>query len=182
MARMTLGQALDKARELEASVRRLEVLYHAELTGLGVPVATNGWKQQRAGRKHELEVLAAATADLVAGLAGIGPARNGQLGGQRQGGMATAATAADLVAPRADTQRARLLDRFSMAGVDGWTDVQLATLTGLPANSVRPRRVELVDAGWLEAKGKRQHNGRDHTVWTLTEAARERLQTGDTGT
>lgn len=194
MARMTLTQAATKARELQASVRRLESLYHGEVTAHhGTKVGLDQQRQQRNGRKHELDTLVKLTADLVAGLSGIGPARDGQLGGQRQGGMATSAAAVELVAPRAGTQRDQLLRAFlgnlqSLSGPDwavlvGLTDVDLAKRTSLPANSVRPRRVELVDAGWLENSGRtKQHNGRDHTVWALTEAARERLQTGDTGT
>lgn len=193
MSRMTLTEARDKAVALQASVRRLESLYHGELTGRGTNVGLEQQRQQRAGRKHELDALAKLTADLVAGLAGIGPARNGQIGGQRQGGHATSASALDLVAPKVGTQRARLLHVFQINRArhdgnsggwsDGLTDVQLARRTGMAANSVRPRRVELVDAGWLQAsKATRKHNGRDHTVWSLTDAARERLQNGDTET
>jgi hypothetical protein len=37
---------------------------------------------------------------------------------------------------------------------------------------VRPRRVELVDGGWLEpASTTREHHGREHTVWVLTQKA-----------
>lgn len=108
-----------------------------------------------------------------------------KLGGQRQGGYGTAATAAELVAPKAGTQRAKVLATFAYLALEDaaprdhvrkWTDVDLATLTKLPANSVRPRRVELVDAGWLRDSGeRRKHNGRDHVCWTLTEAAIEAL-------
>jgi hypothetical protein len=54
----------------------------------------------------------------------------------------------------------------------GLTDLQLAQSTGLRENSVRPRRVELVDGGWLEpAETTREHYGREHTVWCLTQKA-----------
>jgi len=106
-----------------------------------------------------------------------------KLGGQRQGGAPAATEAAELVAPKAGTQRAKVLAAFVVRLPDGrpskdWdrTDVELCWKTGLPANSVRPRRVELVDAGWVEATGRtRVHNGRKHTLWTLTPAAREAL-------
>lgn len=110
--------------------------------------------------------------------------RDGKLGGQRQGGMVTARTAAELVAPRAGTQRARVLDALTYRLRDGSvarevnrSDVELQRVTGLAANSVRPRRVELVDAGWVRDSGERVvHNGREHVRWTLTRAARERLE------
>jgi hypothetical protein len=179
MARMTLGQAHDKALEVQRSVARLQQLA-ADVDRLNGSPKDARTRQRKAGRDHELDMMAKLTADLVVGLAGIGPARNGQLGGQRQGGMDTAAAAVELVAPKADTQRGKVLtclrDWYGSGGVYGLTDVQLAKRTGLAPNSVRPRRVELVDAGWLEDSGRRrEHNGRPHVVWQLTEAAHEAL-------
>ena len=96
-------------------------------------------------------------------------------GKRRTGARQTSVDAADLVAPRTGSQRARVLDAVhavSTGPLGGLTDVELARQTGLPANSVRPRRVELVDLGWLEDTGrKREHLGRGHVVWGLTESA-----------
>lgn len=78
--------------------------------------------------------------------------------------------------PRAGSQRRRVLDAVVAVArnptIVGLTDVQLAHATGLPANTVRPRRVELVTGGWLEpAQTTREHHGREHTVWVLTQKA-----------
>ncbi len=100
---------------------------------------------------------------------------DGKLGGQRQGGHETAREARDLVRPKAGTQRAQVLDelehlRKHFPEKHGLTDVELAKITGLPANSVRPRRVELVDAGFVHDTGHRRvHNGRRHVVWGLVD-------------
>jgi hypothetical protein len=78
--------------------------------------------------------------------------------------------------PRAGSQRRRVLDAVVAVArnptIVGLTDVQLAHATGLPPNTVRPRRVELVTGGWLEpAQTTREHHGREHTVWVLTQKA-----------
>lgn len=188
---MTLTEARTKATEAQATLRRLDALVAAKPHSNSVQAYQHQLRSVLQGNAHELETLRSQLADLVGGLSGIGPARNGQIGGQRQGGHATSASALDLVAPKVGTQRSLLLLRLwddtvkcqRMEFPDGLTDVELASVSNLPANSVRPRRVELVDAGWLRDSGRtRQHNGRDHTVWSLTDAARERLQNGDTET
>jgi hypothetical protein len=78
--------------------------------------------------------------------------------------------------PRPGSQRRRVLDAVVQVArnpqIVGLTDVQLAHATGLPANTVRPRRVELLTGGWLEAaQTSREHHGREHTVWCLTRKA-----------
>lgn len=102
-------------------------------------------------------------------------------GKRRRGARQTSVDAADLVAPRTGSQRARVLDAVhsvSTGPLGGLTDVELARQTGLSANSVRPRRVELVDLGWLEDTGRtRAHLGRAHAVWGLTESAVRALST-----
>jgi hypothetical protein len=83
---------------------------------------------------------------------------------------------------RSGTQRRRVLDAVVAVARDpatlGLTDLQIASATGLRDNSVRPRRVELVDGGWLQAAVDdggnpltREHYGREHTVWALTDRA-----------
>ena len=100
-------------------------------------------------------------------------------GKRRTGARQTSVDAADLVAPRTGSQRGKVLDAVhavSVGPLGGLTDVELARQTGLPPNSVRPRRVELVDLGWLEDTGrKRQHLGRAHVVWGLSASAVEAL-------
>lgn len=111
---------------------------------------------------------------------------DGKVGGQRLGGRSTATTARDLIEPKAGTQRAKVLNSLWRVAepvfgaryerTPGRTDVELFHDTDLPLNSVRPRRVELCDAGWVRDSGvRRKHHGRDHVVWCLTDLALERL-------
>jgi hypothetical protein len=109
------------------------------------------------------------------GVAATSPDANGA-GRSRTAARSTSRQAALAVLPRSGAQRRRVLDAVVAVArnpqIVGLTDVQLAHATGLPANSVRPRRVELVDGGWLEpAQTTREHHGREHTVWVLTQKA-----------
>jgi hypothetical protein len=84
----------------------------------------------------------------------------------------TSGKAALAIAPKSGTQRsailAELLDtRF------GLTDPEIADATGIPMNSVRPRRVELVEGEWVADGGRRREiNGHEHIVWEATRKAR----------
>ena len=64
--------------------------------------------------------------------------------------------------PRSGTQRARVLLLIAQGP---HTDNELVDLTGLSPSSVRPRRVELVEAGLVEDSGQRR---RGSTVWATT--------------
>lgn len=95
-------------------------------------------------------------------------------GRARTGAKRTSSGAALAVEPRTGTQRRRVLDAVAAVARDartvGLTDVEVARSTGLPPNSARPRRKELVDGGWLEDSGvTRDHHGREHIVWVLSE-------------
>lgn len=59
--------------------------------------------------------------------------------------------------------------------IAGLTDLELAEITRLSPNTVRPRRGELVTGGWLLDSGStRLHHGKAHRVWVLSDkAARE---------
>lgn len=88
----------------------------------------------------------------------------------------TSQAAAAAVEPRTGFQRHRVLAAIAAVARDprmvGMTDVELAAATGIRPNSLRPRRGELVDGGWLEDSGRtRPHHGRDHTVWVLSRKA-----------
>lgn len=80
-----------------------------------------------------------------------------------------------LAAPKAGSQREVVLRalyraRIDGEGLEGLTDVQLADRTKLAANTVRPRRHELVEGGYVADSGERQsHGGRSHTVWRITD-------------
>lgn len=79
--------------------------------------------------------------------------------------------AAARVEPRSGSQRARILTLFRNRVADGggWTDEELAAFTGLPLNSVRPRRLELVEGRWVKDSGRRRPtpSGASATVWEL---------------
>jgi len=115
------------------------------------------------------------------GVAAGSPGANGT-GRVRRGARATSSDAALLALPQSGKRRRQVLDAVAQVARDpklvGLTDLQIAQATGLRDNSVRPRRVELVDGGWLEpATGSdgtvvtREHYGREHTVWVLTQRA-----------
>ena len=84
--------------------------------------------------------------------------------------------AARLVAPRTGTQRSKVLWAIARA-YDGLTDHEIASTTGLYLYSAAPRRVELVNFGWVVDSGKRRMtpNGAKAIVWKLVDAARFQL-------
>jgi hypothetical protein len=119
--------------------------------------------------------IAPRRAPRASGVASASPTVNAP-GRTARAATETSRRAALAVLPKTGGQRRRILDAVAAVartpGVVGLTDVQLATSTGLPPNTVRPRRGELVAGGWLEpADTKREHHGREHTVWCLTQKA-----------
>lgn len=114
----------------------------------------------------------------AAGGRGVSSADPGAAGAGkvRRGARETSASAAVLAEPRTGTNRRAVLDAVAAVSRDprtvGLTDVEIQRATGINPNSARPRRVELVDGGWLADSGRtREHFGREHTVWVLTERA-----------
>jgi hypothetical protein len=78
--------------------------------------------------------------------------------------------------PKPGTGGRAILDAVAAVARDprtvGLTDWQLAEITGLAANTVRPRRGELVTGGWLLDSGHtREHHGTAHRVWVLSDKA-----------
>jgi hypothetical protein len=71
------------------------------------------------------------------------------------GARATAKQAAINAYPRSGTQRAKVLNVLTRTVV-GLTDEEMQTLLGMGANTQRPRRVELVDGGFIEDSGQRR--------------------------
>lgn len=82
---------------------------------------------------------------------------------------ATSRRAAKLNMPRSGTQRATVLVALFNGG--GMTDEQIARVTGLGHNSVRPRRIELVELGLVRptVAVRTTRAGAAATVWATTE-------------
>jgi hypothetical protein len=115
------------------------------------------------------------TAPLARGVSSADPGADGP-GKVRSDGSQTSRAAALLAQPRTGTNRRAVLEAVAAVARDvrtvGLTDVEIQRATGLNPNSARPRRVELVDGGWLADSGvTREHHGREHTVWVLTDKA-----------
>jgi hypothetical protein len=89
----------------------------------------------------------------------------------RRDAKATSVLAALVTLPRSRTRRYAVLEAIAGAGEHGRTDEELYGLIGAGPNTVRPRRVELVDGRWIEDSGKRRPTctGADAIVWVLTE-------------
>lgn len=124
---------------------------------------------------------AAVRSTTARGVAAASPDTDGA-GMAQHAARATAKAAALQALPASGRNRRRVLDAVAAVArqpsIVGLTDLQIASATGLRDNSVRPRRVELVDGGWLmaavDSEGKpitREHYGREHTVWVLTQRA-----------
>jgi hypothetical protein len=140
--------------------------------------------EEGAGRRIDSEVdgfvtaVAASgrrTAPLARGVSSGRPDADGA-GKARSDGSRTMKAAALAAEPRSGTNRRAVLDAVAAVARDvrtvGLTDVEIQRATGLNPNSARPRRVELVDGGWLADSGvTREHHGREHTVWVLTDKA-----------
>jgi hypothetical protein len=79
----------------------------------------------------------------------------------------TQVAAAAAVLPRTGTQRARVLEAIKGAGPAGMTDQEVAVRLAMAENSVRPRRLELADAGLIEDSGERRETsgGNPAIVW-----------------
>jgi hypothetical protein len=115
------------------------------------------------------------TSPLARGVASADPGADGP-GAVRSAASRTSRAAALLAEPRTGTNRRAVLDAVAAVARDprtvGLTDVEIQRATGLNPNSARPRRVELVDGGWLADSGvTREHFGREHTVWVLSDKA-----------
>lgn len=83
-----------------------------------------------------------------------------------QAHSATSKAAAADIAPSAGTLRARVLAFIQARGAEGATDEEIATGLGMAGNTARPRRVELVRGGFIEARGRRKTaSGKSADVW-----------------
>lgn len=84
----------------------------------------------------------------------------------------TSARAARLVEPRTGNQRGRILAFIVESGA-GSTDYEVERDLRIMGNSVRPRRLELCEGGYIADSGKtRRHRGSEWVVWSATDAGR----------
>jgi hypothetical protein len=79
----------------------------------------------------------------------------------------TSREAAMLVMESVHTKRQRVLEVITNRGKDGATDEELEEWTGFPANTCRPRRVELYMLGKVTHRGSYRltRMGRRAKVW-----------------
>lgn len=89
----------------------------------------------------------------------------------RRDAKPTSVMAALLTLPRTRTRRMAVLEAIAWAGEEGRTDDELILEMGIPHQSVGPRRLELVESGWIEDSTRRRktRTGADAIVWVLTE-------------
>lgn len=89
---------------------------------------------------------------------------------QHEGASDTQRLAALSVYPNTGTWRRQVLDSILSSGVIGATDEDLQLALNMNPSTQRPRRVELVEGGWVEdSKGRRKtRSGRDAVVWVAT--------------
>lgn len=86
-------------------------------------------------------------------------------------GRKTSKSAALAAAPKSGTTRRRVLTAIIAAPS---TDEQIAMACGIAENSVRPRRKELLDGGFIVDSGQRRRTvaGNDAVVWAATDKGR----------
>lgn len=149
-----------QVEELQASLRRAGQIAN----GSGLYAATRGGRQRAVAldkaMRHELDTLAAIVAKLDKATA---PRPQTRLGMPREGTVArTVLQVLHLDALGHDHDGLRELA--------GLTDAGLASrITGAGINSVRPRRVDLVRAGWVTSNDRSVDGA---TYWTLTPEGR----------
>jgi hypothetical protein len=82
----------------------------------------------------------------------------------------TSRKAARSIEPVAGTLRRRVLDHIRERGEAGATDQEAAAACGMPENTVRPRRLELIAAGLLRDSGRTRPTaaGRKAIVYVAT--------------
>lgn len=94
---------------------------------------------------------------------------------QRPGDAAvTQITAAASVHDITGPARRKVLDHIRSSGERGATDEEMQESLGMNPSTQRPRRVELVEGGWVVDSGRRRATRakREAVVWVLTDAGR----------
>jgi len=95
----------------------------------------------------------------------------GKFHGPDHGAPETQRAAAISEYPRTGTKRLAVLSAVAAADGRGLTDEEGFAITGFTQNTYRPRRVELVDGGWVADTGIRRRvlSGKPAVAWVLTE-------------
>lgn len=127
--------------------------------------------QVQAGVRHELDTILRGLHEAIqeAREAAVGD-RDGKV---RSDAPATSRAAAWRL--RSGTHRFRVLECLAWAPA---TDHELQGKLGMDPSTERPRRGELVDAGFVAETGRtKTHKGREWTVWRVTESGRRALIT-----
>lgn len=90
----------------------------------------------------------------------------------------TSAEAAARYYPKSGSDRLLVLE--TLVELNGATDEELQSFLGMPANTERPRRRELVMCGYAEATSQRRatSTGNDATVWVATEKGYQLVENG----
>ena len=99
------------------------------------------------------------------------PSRNAVGKHQRPGDAAETQILSALEAyPASGTQRRAVL--LFITDLGGATDEEIQLGLGMNPSTQRPRRVELVEGGWIEDSGERRktRSGRSAVVWTLKQS------------
>ena len=128
--------------------------------------------QVAAGVRHELDTILRGLHDALQ------EARE-TVAGDRAGKVRSDAPATSRAAARGllrpGTQRFRVLECLAWCPA---TDHELQRKLGLDPSAERPRRGELVDAGYVVESGQtKRHQGREWTIWRVTESGRAALIT-----
>lgn len=86
----------------------------------------------------------------------------------------TMRSAAGLALPRTGTWRRKVLQAFVHYESGGLTDDEVQEFLNMNPSTERPRRIELVEMGWLADSGlrRRTQGGREAVVWVLSPAGR----------
>ena len=104
--------------------------------------------------------------------------RLGKFMAPEHGAPETQRRAAVAAYPRTGTWRRKVLDEIGRAGERGMTDEELYGALRGDENTIRPRRNELLNDGWIEESGieRKTPSGKDAMAWVLTEQGRREWQ------
>lgn len=82
----------------------------------------------------------------------------------------TSIEAANAIEPVKQSLKDIIYQAFLAVGVTGLTDDEIFTRTQIDLNTIRPRRVELFNAGKIEVTGRKRQtrSGRNAAVWIAT--------------